>query len=475
MFVKKEIMSKPAIKILFPVVLLKEAPALLDPNNTETIWEYYLLENISCGLVRDSKFSATGYEGCLADRFYQENPNTWVFHLPQRKWSDGADITSDEILGWIESLRTGSKRHIKYLSLADKVTFLEVERVLKIHFPIEMDTTILHELSLADSGLFPTNYKTVGWSKTVGPYFVESWNHAERALLLSANKFSPFFNDDMPMSAVLTQLKDPSLRSEIFKTIPFDLVPVVAAANLKNTKMVLPNAQQIWSSHPMSITFFHFNAKNEKVFNMHNRQIFAAAIKELRSYVTKLTDPDNPLFPEDQMIPKGFSGRLKVAPKVMSVKASSTLSIKIRLGTNFKDMPNLTEKMQQIFLDHGFKVMIEYDDRLTFNVDEFAGTYSFLGNQQDASGSWSFLASPPFGQLSTWSTHFQEEYNQVFNAVDLKNRQQHLLSLHETILKKFIAIPFMIGTQRYLLSENIDASNWNQFDARIRIYDLRRK
>ncbi len=468
-------MSKPSIKILFPVVLLKETPALLDPDNTETIWEYYLLENISCGLVRDSKFSATGYEGCLADRFYQEDPKTWVFHLPQRKWSDGTPVTSEEILGWIESLRTGSKRHIKYLSLADKVTFLEAERVLKIHFPIEMDTTILHELSLADSGLFPSNYKTVGWSKTVGPYFVESWNYAERALLLSANKLSPLFNDEMPMSAVLTQLKDPSLRNQIFKTIHFDVVPIVAAASLKNTKMVLPNARQIWSSHPMSITFFHFNSQDKQALDINNRQIFASAIKEIRDYVSVLTDPDNSLFLEDQMIPKGFNGRLNVTPNVKPLKAISTLIIKIRLGANFKEMPKLTEKMQQIFLDHDIKAEFEYTDRLTFNNDEFAGVYSFLGNQQDASGSWSFLASPPFGQLSTWSVNFQKEYDQVFNAVDLKNRQQHLLNLHETILRKIIAIPFMTGTQRYLLSENIDASNWNQFDARIRIYDLRRK
>lgn len=469
-------MSEPALKILFPVILLKEGSALLDPDNTETIWEYYLLENISCGLVRDSKFSATGYEGCLADRFYQEDPKTWVFHLPQRKWSDGTPVTSEEILAWIESLRTGSNRHIKYLKLADKVTFLEAERILKIRFPIEMDATILHELSLADSGLFPTDYKTIGWSKTVGPYFVASWNYAERALLLSANKLSPLFNEEMPMSAILTQLKDTSLRGEIFKTIHFDVVPIVATAPLNNTKMVLPNAPQVWPSHPMSISFFYFNAKNKEALDIHNRQIFAVAVKDVRNYITTLTDPDNPLFPEDQMIPKGFNGRLKSTPDSQKpLNRDTVLNIKLLLGITFKDMPKLTEKMQQIFLAYGIKAEFEYADRSTFNNDEFAGIYSFAGNQQDSSGSWSFLASTPRGLLSAWNKNFQEEYDQVFNALDLKNRQQHLLKLHETILKKFIAVPFMAGTRRYLLSENIDASNWNQFDARIRIYELRRK
>jgi hypothetical protein len=143
---------------------------------------------------KSAQSSEKSYKKITALQFYQEDQKTWVFHLPKRKWSDGTPVTPAEILAWIESLRTGSNRHIKYLKLADKVTFLEAERILKIRFPIEMDATILHELSLADSGLFPTNYKTVGWSKTVGPYFVASCNYAERALLLSANKLSPLFN-----------------------------------------------------------------------------------------------------------------------------------------------------------------------------------------------------------------------------------------------------------------------------------------
>lgn len=474
--VKKESMSEPALKILFPVSLLKEGVELLDPDNTETIWEYYLLENISCGLVRDSKFSATGYDGCLADRFYQENSKTWVFHIPERKWSDGTVITSNEIIGWIESLRTGSKRHIKYLSSSEKITFSETERVLKIHFPFEMDTTILHELSLADSGLFPANYKTAGWSKTVGPYFVESWNFADSALALSANKYSPLFNNEMPKKAILTKLKDPASRNQIFKTIHFDVVPIVASANLKNTKMVLPNAPQVWSSHPMDISFFYFNYNNEKTHSDSRRQLFAMAVEELRGYITSLIDADSPFLPEDQMIPKGFSGRLDSTPRLSNPsKTNNTINIKLLLGTRFKEMPKLTEKMKSVFLNYGFNIDFEYADRSSFKSDEFAGIYSFLGNQQDASGSWSFLAGPPHGPLSSWSKEFQKDYDQVFNIADLKNRQKHIQSFHEVILNKYIAVPFMVGTQRYLLSESIDASNWNQFDSRIRIYDIRRK
>lgn len=469
-------MSVPTLKILFPVILLKEGPVLLDPDNTESIWEYYLLENIACGLVRDSKFSATGYEGCLADRFYQENPNTWVFHIPERKWSDGTIVTTGEILNWIESLRQDSKRHIKYLKLADKIAFVETERNLKIHFPIEMDSTILHELSLADSGLFPSDYKTAGWSKTVGPYFVKSWSYSEGTLLLTANKYSPLFKEEIPKDVDLSKLKDPSLRNQIFKTLHVDVVPIGAGASLKIIKTVLPNAPQIWTSHPMSFSFFYFNIKNKYSLDVHYRHLFAAAVNDVRSYITALADPDNPLYPEDQMIPSGFNGRLNSTPDLPKpLRFDKVLNIKVLLGTAFKEMPTLTKKMQHILLNYGFAVEFEYADRSTFNNDEFAGVYSFLGNQQDASGSWSFLAGPPHGVLSSWSKNFQEEYNQVFEATDLKNRQQHLQNLHEIILKKFIAVPFMIGTQRYLLSKNIDASNWNQFDARLRIYDIRRK
>jgi len=54
------------VKVLFPTKFLIPSNALLNPHNTETIWEYYLLENLSCGLVLDDSRSPDGFRGCLS-------------------------------------------------------------------------------------------------------------------------------------------------------------------------------------------------------------------------------------------------------------------------------------------------------------------------------------------------------------------------------------------------------------------------
>jgi MarR-like DNA-binding transcriptional regulator SgrR of sgrS sRNA len=472
----KGLMIEKQVSILFPLGLLKPGPELLDPDNTETIWEYYLLENISCGLVRDSKLSATGYEGCIADKFYKEDPKTWVFHIPHIQWSDGSNLTSEEILNWIKMLKDGHKRHITYIKLSNSIAFIESERLLKIQFPFEIDETILHELSLADSGLFPSNFKNDGWIKTIGPYFVKSWNYSENLLQLSANQHSPLFRKEMPKIANLTKLSNPNLRGEIFKSINFDVVPIVASANPTKTKLVLRNAPQIWSSHPMDISFFYFNYKNPQARDIKNRIVFANAVKELRGFINSLTDLDCPFSPEEQLIPTGFHGRISSRQiNAPQKKLSELLKIKIRLNAMFKDQQNLTIKMKEVFLRHRIELEIEYSDRSEFNSEEFGGTYSFLGNQMDASGSFTFLTTPPYGPLSPWQNEYKNIQNLALSNTMLSDRLKNIEEFHEFILNKFIAVPLMIGTQRYLLSDRIDTSSWNQFDSRLRIYEIRWK
>jgi MarR-like DNA-binding transcriptional regulator SgrR of sgrS sRNA len=464
-----------AVQILFPVVLLKPGPDLLDPDNTETIWEYYLLENLSCGLVRDSKFSANGYEGCIAERFYQEDDNTWVFNIRQLQWSDGSQVTAQEVLTWIESLRSSSKRHIRFLKLADKVDFDEHSKQLKIHFPFKMDTMILHELSLADSGLLPTAFIEKGWGKTIGPYSVEEWTGS--TLKLVANKFSPLYRPEMPQKAVLTKLADPRQRAQIFKSIDLDIVPLSATSNPKNASLVLPNAPQIWTSHPMAISFFYFNSKSKLAQNLANRNEFAAIVSEFRPQVLELTKEVLPCVPETQLVPDGFSGRLDSVHSPSQAARGDLKHIKIKLDNVHKESGALLDGLKATFKNHGIDLEFNFSDKgaLAFESDEFAGVYGFLGNQLDASGSWAFLAGPPNGPLSPWMHEYKPIYDKIFHSNDIKDRQKNLKILHQEVLEKVIAVPLMVGSQRYLLSEKIDASRWNQFDSRLRIYDLQWK
>ncbi|MBC7458267.1 MAG: hypothetical protein H7235_08320 [Bdellovibrionaceae bacterium] len=470
-------MDNSELKILFPVTLLKSGPELLNPDNTETIWEYYLLENISCGLVRDSKFSPTGYLGCVADRFFQENQRTWIFHVnPNLKWSDGSVVSANEITDWLEALKNSNRRHIKYLKLANKIVYNEADRIIKIEFPFAMDETLLHELSLADSGLFSADYKDNGWGRTVGPYSVETWNSQENILKLHANRFSPLYNEKMAEKVVLTKLSDPKQRNQIFKTISFDVVPVVASASPKNTSMVLPNAPQVWSSHPMEISFFYFNHRDLRNRDLVFRKKIASAVNEFRGHIVETTPSISSFLPEDQLIPAGFDGHLETSTAIFIEKnAVKIIPVKLKLSTSFRDYPELTDKMSHIFLEHGIQLEFEFSDTTAFEKNESIGIYSFLGNQRDASGSWSFLTGAPDGPLCDWIGEYQKYFTRVFDGSDIKDRKNALMDLHRFILESAIAIPFMVGKQRYLLSDKVDASNWNQFDARLRIYELRRK
>ncbi len=463
-----------SIKVLFPLTLLKPSVELLDPSNTETIWEYYLLENLSCGLIRDSKFSATEYEGCIAERFYQEDEHTWVFHIRQLRWSDGSEVTNQEIQNWLDSLVNSSQRHIKFLKLAEKITYDKDSRVVKMRFPFAMDKTILHELSLADASLVP-NFREMGWLKTVGPYYVEKWDFDHNILILRANIYSPFYSKLMPQKATLFRLINKEDRNELFKSINVDIAPLVAPASPKVTAQVLPQAPQIFTSHPISIVYFVFNSKNPDAKNFANRKMFASIIGGIRSQISGLFRNHLPANAETQMIPVGFRGRLSEFDLGFELPEKHAKKISIKFPSVFRDFDGLMSELEKSFSERGVKTEFEFSDAPEFSDHQFARATVFLGNQLDASGTWAFLSGPPNGPLSPWIAEYKAAYDQVFHSNDLSNRQKKLDNLHKEILEKALAVPLMIGSQRYILSSRLDASRWNQFDSRLRLYELRWK
>ena len=71
----------PELKVIAPLQVFAGADKLLDPHNLQYVFEYYLLENLSVGLVRDNPKVAGGFEGILARSFRQLSPRVWRFHL----------------------------------------------------------------------------------------------------------------------------------------------------------------------------------------------------------------------------------------------------------------------------------------------------------------------------------------------------------------------------------------------------------
>ncbi|MBI4925722.1 MAG: hypothetical protein HY843_07340 [Bdellovibrio sp.] len=77
----------------FPFGVLKKDATLLDLSNTETTYEYYLLENLSMGLIRDDVREPSGYASAIAESWKQKNSKTWQFKIKSPLfWSDGSPM-----------------------------------------------------------------------------------------------------------------------------------------------------------------------------------------------------------------------------------------------------------------------------------------------------------------------------------------------------------------------------------------------
>ena len=464
------------IRIYFPLTVLKRGPELLDPSNTETVWEYYLLENLSCGLIRDSVKSPSGYEGCVSDQFFQEDLKTWVFHIRNIRWSDGAAVSAQEVTEWIRLLIYRESRHVKFLRHVKNFEFDEATRFLRLHFSVEVDDRILHELSLADAALMPTNYGINGWKKTIGPYAVDEWTGSNGTLKLTANVFSPLYSNEMPQSATLFWLDDPKQRVELFKSIEADVVPQTATANPFTLSRIRANAHQEYVAYPTSILFFYFNQQNEAALDVKNRELFASIIRNFqKSYHEKIKAAYG-WDSETQMIPEGFSGRLKNNPEPnLTSRESLPSNLEISLFENFREFPEFTQGLISAFKDRGVSLTIKFSSATKLSHYTFASLYVFVGNQLDSTGSWAFLLSEPHGTISPWKNSFKREYDAVFNIAEISDRKKTLELLHSAILSKYLAVPVEVGSIKYFLSSRIDCKRWNKFDSRMRIYDLRER
>lgn len=462
-----------SLEVLFPLWLFNPTQALLDPYNTENVFEYYLLENLACGLVRDSRKSPLGYEGCIADRFYQETPQSWTFHIKPLRWSDGSFVTQQEIIEWIDNLRKKDTRHIQFLKLATSVAYDDKTRNLKIIFPFDVDTSLLHEMSLADSSLIPTNFESRGWSKTVGPYAVSKWDSSNNILQLISNKFSPLYRSQMPQAVNLWWLKDANDRERLFKSIPVDVVMASPISNLPKTRELIQNAPQIFLCHPTSIGYFFFNHENKLSLVKENRLKFSAIIAKVREAIDhKLKGKIGTHRSIDQMMPEGFNGRLPSVPVIEDSSVHSLISITLRFPTVFAQWPEFCAELVRIFKADKINAKLEFEDFKPLSSDIFASLYVFQGNQNDPSGSWTFLTGAPQGKLNPWRSEYNQSYKRAFDLASISNKKANFENLHLEILKNAIAVPLLVGETRYLLSEKVDATEWNKFDARMRFYQL---
>jgi hypothetical protein len=242
-------------------------------------------------------------------------------------------------------------------------------------------------------------------------------------------------------------------------------------------RQMLSNAPQVFTSHPTSIFFFFFNHKNKLAHQLESRKSFAKVISEVRANVHNLTPADSRKESEEQLIPFGFSGRvpsLNLNPNVETI--SLPKKINICLWPYLKDYDLLLQNIKDSFSKYQVTVQFKFQDKIDFNSDDdFAALYSFIGNQQDSSGSWAFLVSPHNGLLKEWTSSYLSSFETAFSEPKNDLRQSDFIKLHQQLLENYISVPLMVGSTRYLLNKNLDVSSWNTMDARMRLYEIREK
>ncbi len=464
---------KSTLKISFPVLTGKSSHFILNPDKTQMVSEHNLLENLSCGLVKADNLSLTDFSGCLADYFYQQDQTTWIFKLKELNWSDGTQVTKMEILFWINKLATTQKPHIQNLKTIKSYTYDDSNRILKLYFKNPTGSEVLHELSLAESGLFSESSYKNNWSKTIGAYYVERWDSKLKTLILKANKFSVLYNNDIPQRIELTHHDSTNDRIHALLDNRTDLLTVYDTWNPEvSNKLANPDVSK-FDGHPTLILYLLFNQKNPSAHNKQFRQAIHSVIQNYQNTVSDSSLESAGLKIENQLIPFGFEGRVDQVPTHqpnLGLLNGKTITLKVFKSLSSNSL--LTEGLVNAFKTKGCKLILDYANYDSDNLpsDYVGKVYGFMGNQYDP---WSYLAHPKTGLFRDWKSIYLADLKNIFESGTQEIRNRNFTFLHQRILSNSIAIPLWVGSQRFYHRHAISLDRWNKLDTNTRFYEIR--
>jgi MarR-like DNA-binding transcriptional regulator SgrR of sgrS sRNA len=457
--------------VLFPFGVLKDSPALLDPKNTQNTAEYYLLENLTCGLVRDSLSDPRGYAGCLAERWKQITPTEWKFWISTKaQWSDRSPITLEQIRDHLLDLKQNPTRHIQMLRKLQDVVILRDERALTLKFSTPMGEWLLHELSLADSGILPINYASKGWGVTAGAYSVVSYK-PKQELILKLNPEHPFSTPHSPRTVRLFRVPTLEEQVEALKTGKMSLYSAAAFTWQKRFREFDKVGVKILEGFPNTIHFLVPNLEHPEAKAAENRSAFANLVQK----TARETNSDR-LTPETQMLPQGYAGRLEKTPMRSKSALKPGTRLDLEVWAEWKEHPEFFDRLVTNAKDLGLDLRVHYSggkEKIPQGIIPFAKTSAFKGNQKDALGSWSFLFNETNGDLKRSLPQFASKLTQSIQASTPVEREQALASIHTDVLAGNLAIPTFAERSRTYHQSNIDLSAWNIYDTRLRLYEVR--
>ncbi len=465
--------SKPqnVLRAVFPVGSLRSDGTLFDPTNTDSVWEYYLFENLAAGLIRDDVENPTGYQPLLAEKWRRVGSSEWEFQLREHlKWSDGSIILPSQIVDHFLRMKAGKSRHLSHLHFLNRVAFDSQTRTLKLTFTKPTDDGLLHELSLADAAL--VHPESSQWAITSGAYYISNFIPNEKKLVLSRNEFSTVGTDASPKQVELIGLSDSNKVKGLFKSVDVDLyqVPPFPFASVYRT--AIESAVQSVRGVVSSVYFFYFEKDHKLSSSLEARQEFASFVR--RAF---RTIESKSLAPESQMIPAGYVGHLNHLNFAdRPIRVLHDKKIVVDLLSPLEELSEVWQNVARMAQDDGFQ--IEFRFRKFFEPapkEAFARFLIFQGNQSDPIGSWSFLFSENGGQLSPFRSEVIQNLNAAAAATSIQDKDRELNLIHQKVLDRAFAVPFLAAESRLLGSDRVDFSRLNPFDLRPRYYEIRWK
>ncbi len=461
-----------AINVAFPFRLLKSDSLMLDPFNTEYALQYYLLENISSGLIRDNVHFPGGYEPVVAKKWEKLNSQKWLFIIDENsKWSDGNPITCEDVRWNLQKIKDSPTRHASILKNLETIECDQSNSKVVLNFSVPANESLLHELSLADSGIKHKSNLMEGWKVTSGPYFVTEYSSEKRILKLQANKFSSLITDKSPKSVVFHHIGKEVDFGEIFTKSKLDLFLINGELFINKVKPLEQAAPMMLSSAPNCIHYLYFNSKNKDSNNFKIREYFAHSFNEVLS---QLSSPKY-LTRIKSLIPPGYVGAIKSDINFANNEAPKELlksKFKILVGKEYTDISDYLNQIKDK-LDSQFNLKIEYIFANESDDDDcFGRIQSFVGNQRDPLGSWNFLYGSENGKLAMFKDNVSSLLEKVGSIDNEEQKRQILEEIHFKTLKNVYAIPLWITQSATFYSKRVNLTKWNTFDMRLRIYDV---
>lgn len=465
--------AKSNLRVLFMMGLLKQSQLILDPENTETTSEYYLLENLAVGLLRDDVNEYSGFKPILSESWYQSDQFTWRFKLRSGlKWSDGSPLSPRHILDHFLHIKSKPSRHLTYLKSVSSISLVEDDSSLEFHFSLPTNSGFLHELSLADAAILHESNRVRGWEITSGAYRVEKYDPFLKYLILSKNPYCPLSDEKAPDSIELFSVKPLSDLSKVFSEIPADLFSLSAHTYLSVFRQLEEKDVEVSMGIPNNIHLFEINLKNSSASNLSNREEFASIVREALGKESL----DDRLSYYDQLVPWGYAGYLEDL-HIINEKQNRLVGkeLYVKLNNNLKEIKPIFDKIGEYGKSRNVNIKFDFSDDDNPKIDYFARYNTFKGNQKDALGTWSFLFSDSAGPFKKFFKEFRKYFDQSVSASTEIERDNFLKELHRKVLEKAIAIPFLVERSRVIHNPKLDISRWNMFDTRMRLYDLRWK